>query len=259
MKKIVAIGGGENGRVSSSGKKYPWETEPMDREIIALTGKERPHFLLIAHSQKPEGQQGYFDVMKAIYEPLGCECRDLKSDELTDPVIVNEKVEWRDIIYEGGGDTLSMIELWKETGFDKVLRSAWEAGKVMCGVSAGANCWFTSCNSDSLKILHGEGQPLIGVPCLGFIDAYFVPHRDEEGRYDSRKDQLRDGDAVGIMCSNCTALEILDDEYRLITSDASYHGITAYGLKAYWKDGVYHEKKLPSDGRFRPLSELLKR
>lgn len=35
-----------------------------------------------------------------------------------------------------------MIKLWKENGFDKVLRNAWENGKVMCGVSAGANCWF---------------------------------------------------------------------------------------------------------------------
>lgn len=46
------------------------------------------------------------------------------------------------IVAIGGGDTLNMIKLWKENGFDKVLRNAWKNGKVMCGVSAGANCWF---------------------------------------------------------------------------------------------------------------------
>ena len=42
--------------------------------------------------------------------------------------------------------------------------------------------------------------------------------------------------------SNCTALEIVDNEYRLITSDASYHNIEAFGLKSYWKDGEYIEE-----------------
>ena len=41
-KKIVAIGGGENGR-EKNGIKYPYETAPMDKEIIKLTGKEKPN------------------------------------------------------------------------------------------------------------------------------------------------------------------------------------------------------------------------
>ena len=36
-KKIVAIGGGENGRIKNDGKRSPYETGPMDREIIKLT------------------------------------------------------------------------------------------------------------------------------------------------------------------------------------------------------------------------------
>ena len=41
-KKIVAIGGGENGRILESGEKSLYETEAMDREIIRLTEKEKP-------------------------------------------------------------------------------------------------------------------------------------------------------------------------------------------------------------------------
>ncbi len=46
-KKIVAIGGGENGRILESGEKSLYETEAMDREIIRLTEKEKPNYLLI--------------------------------------------------------------------------------------------------------------------------------------------------------------------------------------------------------------------
>ena len=40
--KIVAIGGGENGR-----GEHPYETGPFDREIVRLTGKDDPNFLFI--------------------------------------------------------------------------------------------------------------------------------------------------------------------------------------------------------------------
>lgn len=176
-KKIVAIGGGENGRLKSDGTRtrYPYELEKMDKEIIKLTEKEHPNFLLIAHSQPLERQEAYFQTMVDIYGKLyNCPCKDLKSNEINDKNKVKELIEWADIIFEGGGDTLNMIKLWKETGFDKVLRNAWKNGKVMCGVSAGANCWFSLCNSDSLKIQNGDEQQFIDVGCLGFIDAYLV-------------------------------------------------------------------------------------
>ena len=120
-KKIVAIGGGENGRLKDDGTRFPYELENQDREIIRLTGKKYPNFLLIAHSQPIEKQEGYFQVMKDIYgEIYGCTCKDLKSDKLNDIEYVKNIIEWADIIFEGGGNTLDMIKLWKETGFDKI-------------------------------------------------------------------------------------------------------------------------------------------
>ncbi len=260
QKKIVAIGGGENGRVGSDGKRYPYELENQDREIIRLTGKEHPNFLLIAHSQPLERQEGYFQTMKDIYEKMyECPCRDLKSDKLDDKEYVQSLIDWTDIIYEGGGNTLDMIKLWKDTGFDKILRQAWENGKVMCGVSAGANCWFKECSSDSLKIKYGDDQPLIGMECLGFIDGLFVPHCDAPGRAENVKELLKDSNQIGLSMSNCTALEIIDDQYRLITSDASYHNIKAYGKKTYWDNGEYLEEFLDTSLEFKPLEDLLSR
>lgn len=257
-KKIVAIGGGENGRLRSNGTRYPYELANQDQEIIRLTGKKHPNFLMLAHAQPIEIQTSYFQVMVDIYEKLyGCSCRLLKSDELNNTAYVKGLVDWADIIYEGGGNTLDMIKLWKDTGFDMILRDAWLSGKVMCGVSAGANCWFRECSSDSLKIKYGDDQPLIRVECLGLVDGLFVPHCDEQGRLESVKELLKESTQIGLCMSNCTALEIIDDEYRLITSDASNHGIEPYGLKSYWKDGSYIEEKLDISLKFKPLKDLL--
>ena len=185
-KKIVAIGGGENGRYLGNGKYHEYETEPMDKEIIRLTGKENPNYLFMVHAQPFNNtiEEGYFETMKKIYgDMFGCNCMYLKSTQLDDMEVVKEKIAWADIIYEGGGDTLEMINLWKKTGFDKVLLDAYNDGKVLCGVSAGAVCWFNSCNSDS--VTSDNDVTFSSVDCLNFIDAYITPHTDENGRYES--------------------------------------------------------------------------
>lgn len=256
-RKIVAIGGGENGQLAD-GTICPYELEKMDREIIRLTEKKSPNFLFMAHSVPFNIEPIYYEKIKDVYKnKYGCDCKILLSTDLSDEEKVKSLIDWADIIYEGGGNTLDMIELWRKTGFNKILRKAWEDGKVMCGVSAGANCWFKECSSDSLKIKFGPNQPLIIMECLGFVDGVFVPHCDEPGRGESIKNLLKDKDSIALQMSNCTALEIVDDKYRLITSDASYHGINAYGLKSYWKNGKYVEERIDDSPEFKALSQLL--
>ena len=259
-RKIVAIGGGQNGRLKSDGTRDPYETEIFDKEIIRLTGKQHPNFLFLGHSQlEPEAETGYFITMKNIYKKMyGCKCKTITRKELMQQLNTASKlVDWADIIYEGGGNTLDMIKLWNETGFNKILNEAWKNGKVMCGVSAGANCWFKECSSDSLKIKYGSDQPLIVMDCLGFVEGLFVPHCDEPGRYESVKELLKERDTISIQISNCAALEIIDDKYRIITADVSHYGIKAYGLKSYWKNHEYLEEKIELSKDFRPLNELL--
>ncbi len=247
-KKIVAIAGGENGRILEDGTYAPYETEIMDKEIIKITGKKTPNFLFLAHAfESLEIQESYYQTMKKIYKDMfGCNCCDLKRDELDNLSIVKEKIDWADIIYEGGGDTFSMISLWKKTGFDKILYQAWNDGKVMCGVSAGAVCWFKSCNSDSLIKDSFES-----VDCLGWLNAHFTPHCDELGRYQSTKEQLKNKESVGIMLSNGSAIEIIDDNYRIIANNNSY------GLKCYYYQGEYFEEELDLSNQYKPLSTLL--
>lgn len=253
-RKIVAIGGGENGRLKSDGTRHPYETGAMDREIIRITGKDRPNFLLIAHSQMPEREEFYFKTMKDIYGGMyGCECKNLLAKDLRNEKTVTDMIEWADIIYEGGGDTIRMLDLWHETGFDKVLYKAWGDGKVLCGVSAGANCWFETCNSDAYG-LHFEGKEsgMGKINGLGFVRGHFTPHCNEEGRLPCTKEELKDSGLVGVAMSNCAAVEIIEDKYRLITSSPE-----AYGLKTYWHGDEYIEEAIDKSEDFKELRELL--
>ncbi|MBQ6497368.1 MAG: Type 1 glutamine amidotransferase-like domain-containing protein [Bacilli bacterium] len=253
-KKIVAIGGGENGREIENNQFLPYETKSIDEEIVSLTNKKKPNYLFIVHSQDSlEIQDSYFQTMKKIYGDIfKCNCKDLKSNELDNSEMVKEKIDWADIIYEGGGDTDLMISLWKKTGFDKVLYNAWKDGKVISGISAGAVCWFNACNSDSETSTEEFGV----VNCLNWFDLFITPHCNEEGRYESTKEQIKENGKVALMLSNKAALEIIDDKYRIIFSDYDI-GEKPFAIKAYWDNGVYKEKSFTSTDEFLPIEELL--
>lgn len=254
MKKIVAIGGGENGRFLEDGSQTLYETEIIDKEIIRLTNKEHPNYLFLAHAMcfSEEIQDSYYETMKKIYkDKYGCSCKYLKSKDLYNTKLVNELVNWADIIYEGGGDTSAMISLWKETGFDTILNKAWNNGKVICGISAGAVCWFNSCNSDTVN------NSFEVISCLNWIDIFMTPHCDEKGRYESTKEQLKQNNMIGLMLSNCSAIEILDDKYKIICSETNRLIQKGYAIKCYWADNTFHEEKLESTNNCQPLSNLL--
>lgn len=258
-KKIVAIGGGENGRINSKGKQTPYETREIDNEIVKLTEKNNPHFLLLAHSQIPWGEESeikYFETMKKIYGDIfGCECRLLKISELKSNFQkAIDDVNWADIIYEGGGDTYDMINLWKETGFDKILKNAWESGKVMCGISAGSIAWFSLGNTLDPRFINYECNKIEG---LGFIDAYMSPHCQKEGKRESEIRSLKYIDKIGLSLSNCSAIEIIDDNYRIIKSTPDDKNFNPYVLKTYWENEECIIEELEESEEFKPLSELL--
>jgi dipeptidase E len=88
---------------------------------------------------------------------------------------IRELLLSQDAIYVSGGNTVSMLAVWRAHGVDVVLREAWERGILLCGLSAGANCWFEACSTDSF----GPGlAPLRDG--LGFLEGSFCPHYDGE-------------------------------------------------------------------------------
>ncbi len=79
-----------------------------------------------------------------------------------------------DIIFVGGGNTKSMLAVWRDWGLDIILKRAYESGIVMSGVSAGAICWFDKGITDSWA------NKLNILDCLGFTKGSCCPHYDEE-------------------------------------------------------------------------------
>ena len=250
-KKIVAIAGG------SIGRTYPYETEIFDKEIVSLTNKSDPKLLFIGTASNDD--IGYFEIVDKVFSKIGCSCKRLAisnaySKEELEEIILNQ-----DIIYVGGGNTKMMMRIWRDSGVDQYLKQAYEKGTIMCGVSAGAICWFEMGSSDSLRIEENNPDaPLIKVTGLGFCKALFAPHCDSvKGHPENVKRILENENLVGLSLSNCCAVEIIDDTYRLIVADASNYDIEPYGIKSYWRDGEYIKESIIIDTKFKDLRQLL--
>jgi peptidase E len=81
----------------------------------------------------------------------------------------------QDVIWVSGGSTANLMALWRLHGLDAVLLSAWQAGTVLMGVSAGSLCWHIGGTTDSF------GLPLQPVTdCLAFLPYSNSPHHDAE-------------------------------------------------------------------------------
>lgn len=101
---------------------------------------------------------------------------------------------------------------------------------------------------------------MISVDCLGWFDAFFTPHcnvaNENTNRLEHMRESLRNSELIGIGISNCCALEIIDDNYRLVTDDASNYAIEAYGIKSYWKNGKYIVEFLDTSENFKKIDAL---
>lgn len=62
---------------------------------------------------------------------------------------------------------------------------------------------------------------------------------------------------IGLMLSNCSAVEIVDDKYKIICADVNNRNFKkGYILKCYWEDDKYYEEKLKENSEYKSLNEL---
>ena len=90
---------------------------------------------------------------------------------------IGEFLGSQDAVYVGGGNTANMLAIWRIHGADEALRSAWQRGVVMAGISAGSLCWFEGGTTDSFgpKLAPYRGG-------LGILAGSNSPHFDGEER-----------------------------------------------------------------------------
>ena len=137
----------------------------------------------------------------------------------------------QDAIYVGGGNTRSMLAVWREWGLDLHLRAAWERGIVLGGASAGSICWFEQGVTDSIA------GPLTAMPCLGFLSGSNCPHYDSEPkrRPTFRRLVAGGGIAEGVAADDGVALHYIDGKLAHVVSSrprAKGYRVTRSGKRA---------------------------
>ena len=111
-KNIVAIGGGGFGRSLGSLE--------IEKYIISLVNKKRPKVCFIPTAS------GDNDVYKlnfySAFSILNCSTSHIDFFSRTENL--EKKVLSQDIIYVGGGNTKSMLAVWKDWNLHKILKKA---------------------------------------------------------------------------------------------------------------------------------------
>lgn len=191
----------------------------LDRYILASVPKREPEVCFIPTASGDD--LAYINRFYAAFDNLPCRpCHlALLKREVTD---VTSYILENDIIYVGGGNTNSMLSLWRETGLDQALREAWQTGTLLCGISAGAICWFEHGISDS--VVSSDLRPL---RCLGLLQGTACPHYDEPGRREAYHRYLQSGEASdGYGIDNGVALHFAGR--KLLAAVASRKAAYAY-------------------------------
>ncbi len=209
--KLMLIGGGDNGYGTTT-----YETKEIDEEIVKMTKKDNPTFLFIGLASS--FSDSYYDVMKKIYQNLGCKTTYLKKKNIiNNPEIVKDKINKADIIYMSGGDTKKLVDTIKEYNIDKLLIDALNRGCVISGISAGAIAISNSGLSD-YQILNNISNKYTFINGLNFININICPHADKKERIIDLKEILKENDKDILCLDNGTALKIDDNNIEIIYS-----------------------------------------
>lgn len=144
----------------------------LDRLVLTLTGVACPKvcFLPTASGDPRDQTTRFYERFSAWpCEPTVLSLFHLGRDRI-DP---RAHLLAQDAIYVGGGSMRNMLAVWREHGVDETMRSAWERGIVLAGLSAGAMCWFEG----GVTMSGGAPRP---APGLGLIDGSLSVHLDGE-------------------------------------------------------------------------------
>ncbi|QKW08957.1 peptidase E [Streptomyces sp. NA04227] len=177
----------------------------LDDWVLSLTGAARPRVCFLPTASGDAA--GYVDKFEAAFAAPGRDCepsvlslfrrdeRDLRSFVLA-----------QDVLYVGGGNTANLLALWRLHGLDAILRDAYHRGVLLCGISAGACCWFEACVTDSF------GPPAPLADGLGLLPGAFCPHYDSEPlRHHALRDAVRDGSLPAVWALDDGAAALFTD------------------------------------------------
>lgn len=212
VKQIIAIGGAGFSRKESSLAPY----------ILQQSGKLNPKvcFLPQASGENKEYIVRFFDVFLDHGARTSWVSLFGSVEEAWHEHLLNQ-----DVIFVGGGNTRSMLALWREWRVEAILRQAYEKGIILAGSSAGAICWFEQCITDSV-------WPLGVLDGLGFLSGSCCPHYDSEAaRKPVYRTKVANNEIVpGIALEDDVAAHYIDGQLKAVVTRVK-------GKKAYMLQG----------------------
>ncbi|MEM1322050.1 MAG: peptidase E [Bacteroidota bacterium] len=203
-RQIIALGGG--------GFSMEPEVPLLDRYILAQSPAERPRICFIPTASGDA--DSYIESFYQFFNQQDCIPTHLSLFKGHTNMIYDFVME-QDILYVGGGNTRNMLVLWKEWQLDRFILEAYQKGTVLCGVSAGAICWFDQGLTDSVP---NELNALDG---LGLLRGSNCPHFDGEPlRRPAYTTLIAKGSIqAGIAADDGVGLHYIDEElHRVISS-----------------------------------------
>ena len=225
-RRIVPMGGG--------GFSMEPRNPRLDKWLLSLSRRSRPRVLFI-----PTASGDAEDYVRRFYRAFAryrCQPTHLPLFSRTTDNLRKQLVS-QDLIYVGGGNTANLLAIWKVHGLDSALREAWHKGVVLCGVSAGAICWFEGGVTDSfgqtLQALNGG---------LALLPGSFCPHYDGETQ---RRPTFHRLVASGRLASGFAADDgaaILFEGSKVADVVRSRRNVAAYRVR--WDDDRSVEERL---------------
>lgn len=217
MSKIIALGGGElRERTTLKIDEYIAglaKERAKDRRANALFIPTASHDFMPYYNTFHKVYTGVFDIKTDVALTVFKE---------VDIEKMKSKFEKADMIYVGGGDTVFMIDSWKQSGLLPLIMDAYQRGVIIAGLSAGAICWFADMYTDSTAAL-GEGDKYAMFKGLGLVEGKISPH------YNTR---MLDFDKI--VCYNFDCAYGVEDNAALVIENGEIVGSVSSGGKA-WK------------------------
>jgi dipeptidase E len=144
-----------------------WEPPLLQRHLLSLSSARSPRICLLAGAVGDNPT-----AIEQFYREIGIHnCRPTHLN-IYKPVTRDfaDYFTTMDIIYVNGGSTRNLVTVWRDWGIDKALRGVWEQGVVMSGTSAGMNCWFEACITDSYP------PEMLPLSCIGLLSGSACAH-----------------------------------------------------------------------------------
>ena len=216
---IIAIGGGGFGRNPNK--------PVIEDYIVNLSSSKKPMVTFFPTASAEDSR--YIVNFYTAFSKLNCKAQHISLFKKTPNLesIINDS----DIIYIGGGNTKSMLAVFREWNLDSLIINAYKKGKILAGVSAGAICWFEKGITDSWA------NGLRVLDCMHVLEGVCCPHYDGEvNRRPSVENFLKTRQIDSCLCiEDGAALHYENDSLK--TAISFYKNKNAYEVK-------YNEEKL---------------